>query len=246
MYPFLLTIVAASYLWPTGATRQAVWSCIILNSITLAAACSTYFQLCGNGSVGSQAQATGSAGFLQEAVCMRYLAPVPTKEYPKFSRWMLYAERNSSALQQLDAAGAVNMNGSCSSALPAAAPAAASAPGNVSSSSSRKRKRSSGNVSTAALLVPPVHGSSPAAAPLLVNTSGMATLVHPLPAAQPEDGGTVISPVFTMWCTLIALYISRWLLLFRAFPHCMRYTWQLLCGRLACAVAELRLRLLCG
>jgi hypothetical protein len=178
-----------------------VWSCIILNSITLAAACSTYFQLCGNGSVGSQGLSAGSAGFLQEAVCMRYLAPIPTTEYPKFSGWMLYAERNSSAVQ-FDAASAANMTGSCSSTLPAAVPAASSAPGNVSSTSS-KRKRSSGNASS--------EDSGSAAAPLLVNTSALATLVHPLPTVQPDDGGTVMSPVFTMWCTLMALYISEWL-----------------------------------
>lgn len=186
---------------PSGATRQAVWSCIILNSITLAAACSTYFQLCGNGSVGSQGLAAGSAGFMQDAVCMRYLAPIPTTEYPKFSRWMLYAERNSSA-SLADDAGSVNGTGSCSSTVAAPAPAASSALGNSSSSSE--------NVSAAMPLVPPLHGSSPAAAPALVNASALASLVHPLPTtAQPDDGGTVISPVFTMWCTLIALYISK-------------------------------------
>ncbi|WIA33540.1 hypothetical protein OEZ86_006664 [Tetradesmus obliquus] len=123
-----LLAIHAKLLAPApGATRQAVWSCIILNSITLAAACSTYFQLCGNGSVGSTGPlAGGSAGFLQDAVCMRYLAPIPTTEYPKFSRWML---------------------------------------------------------------------------------SSLASLVGSLPGGAPEEHGTVISPVFTMWCTLIALYI---------------------------------------
>jgi hypothetical protein len=186
-----------------------VWSCIILNSITLAAACSTYFQLCGNGTVGSQGLAAGSAGFLQDAVCMRYLAPIPTTEYPKFSHWMLYAERNGSASQPdaaAAAAAAANVTSSCSSACAAPAAAASTATGNSSS----KQEGSSDNVSAALLLVqPPAGSSSLSAAPLLVDPSALAALVQPLQSAQPDDGGTVISPVFTMWCTLIALYISE-------------------------------------
>jgi hypothetical protein len=64
--------------------------------------------------------------------------------------------------------------------------------------------------------------------------------VHPLPTVQPEDGGTVMSPVFTMWCTLIALYISRWLFCLRAFAQCMWQAVLLIYSLTACAAALLQ------
>jgi hypothetical protein len=71
-----------------GVSAKALWSCVLLNCMVLAVACSTYFSLCGNG--GSALEAAASQGPVRRAVCAKWLAPIQTLQYPTFSAWMLY------------------------------------------------------------------------------------------------------------------------------------------------------------
>jgi hypothetical protein len=73
-----------------GVSAKALWSCVLLNCMVLAVACSTYFSLCGNG--GSALEAAASQGPVRRAVCAKWLAPIQTLQYPTFSAWMLYGE----------------------------------------------------------------------------------------------------------------------------------------------------------
>jgi hypothetical protein len=205
MIPLLLPV-----LYFTGASRQAIWTVIILNSVTLSAACSTYFQLCGNGTVAAAAAAAGQAssngtsggGVLYEAVCLRWLAPIPTREYPNFSAWMLYGEQIGSSSS--GSSSSSSSNSSDTAAVPAA-PAPFSPPALLMAAAAAAAA-ASGNTSQSSLLAS--NGSGGIGQPL-------GGLVSTLQAVKslPEDGESVISPVFTMWITLVALYISKQALL---------------------------------
>eukprot|EP00879_Flechtneria_rotunda_P021371 GHRR01022526.1.p1 GENE.GHRR01022526.1~~GHRR01022526.1.p1 ORF type:complete len:400 (+),score=129.69 GHRR01022526.1:397-1596(+) len=208
--------VHLKWLRPTpGVSRQAAWSCIILNSLTLAAACSTYFQLCGNGAPGdSQGSARlAGTGLLQEAVCSTWLAPIPTREYPNFSAWMLYGERNASSnSSSLEAGAAVaKKNVTVTAAICSSAGADVAGIANLSSSTYSSYI---GNSSPSVLQYPPVAvtpvpKSDVTATNATSGGSSLAEFVLALPLHGPEDGEAVISPVFTMWITLVALYISE-------------------------------------
>lgn len=178
--PLLLLLCPSVDLTCTsGATQQALWSCIVLNSITLSAACSTYFQLCGNGAAGpgsSSSQGSGLSAVLHDAVCVKYLAPIATQEYPKFSAWMLYGESNSSS---------------------AHVAAAAAARQNRCSSTGRSWLGFGGS-SNCEPYVPVVNSSS-----------SLVEFVKSVPVGDLDAGGSVISPVFTVWITLVTLYIGE-------------------------------------
>lgn len=174
-----------------GATQQAVWTCLLLNTLTLAMTCSTYFQLCGNGGAREGLQ---DSSFLHQAVCTNWLAPIATREYPNFSAWMLYGERSNEAT--LSAAAAAT-----------AQQARVASPSPSSSSSSGSSSRS--------IFDPAFWWGSPPPPPPppeepfglgAFNASHLAELVAPVSSA--DSGGSVISPVFTMWITLVALYIG--------------------------------------
>ena len=51
-----------------GATQKAVWTSVLLNTLTLAMTCSTYFQLCGNG--GAREGLQGSSFLHQASLCL--------------------------------------------------------------------------------------------------------------------------------------------------------------------------------
>jgi len=129
---------------------------VILNALTFAIACSTYYSFCGN------AAAAGGAGdrhsppdFFRSAVCGKWLHPVSAVRHPAFSAWVIYGE----------------------------------AAGNASSS-----PPSAGEASTQS-----------SAAPVVLEVDypldGLGALA--VPATQ------VISPVFTTWLTLFALFLAN-------------------------------------
>ena len=67
---------------PTLFCPQA-WSVVVLNSMTLALACSTYYSFCGNAAAGGGAQWGGGSGQSVKAlVCSRWLPPVTAQERP--------------------------------------------------------------------------------------------------------------------------------------------------------------------
>lgn len=169
---------------PAGATQQAVWTCVLLNTLTLAMTCSTYYQLCGNGGVREGLQ---DSSFLHQAVCAHWLSPIPTTEYPNFSGWMLYGDTADDAVH-LKAAAA------------AARTAAPSPRGSGSSSSIFNVSYWFGSPAPPPPPAEEAFGLGP------FNASQIAELVSPVNG--PDSTGSVISPVFTMWITLVALYIG--------------------------------------
>jgi hypothetical protein len=69
----LLTLCTVGSLLSVGATQKAVWTSVLLNTLTLAMTCSTYFQLCGNGGVregplGSSFLHQASTGFMPRCI----------------------------------------------------------------------------------------------------------------------------------------------------------------------------------
>lgn len=169
---------------PAGATQQAVWTCVLLNTLTLAMTCSTYYQLCGNGGVREGLQ---DSSFFHQAVCAHWLSPIPTTEYPNFSGWMLYGDTADDAVHRKAAAAAART-------------AAPSPRGSGSSSSIFNASFWFGSPAPPPPPVEEAFGLGP------FNASQIAELVSPVNG--PDSNGSVISPVFTMWITLVALYIG--------------------------------------
>lgn len=159
---------------------------MLLNTLTLAMTCSTYFQLCGNGGAREGLQ---DSSFLHQAVCGHWLSPVSTSEYPNFSAWMLYGERS-------DDAGVPNK--------PAVVHAAAGSARGGSSGSSSSIFNASFWWGAPAPPPPPADEGFGLGG---FNASQLAELVSPVNG--PDSSGSVISPVFTMWITLVALYIGK-------------------------------------
>lgn len=185
----------------TGATQQAVWTCVLLNTLTLAMTCSTYFQLCGNGGAREGLQ---DSSFLHQAVCMHWLAPIPTRQYPNFSAWMLYGEADDGAGGSSSGGSGGGGGGGLYSSRQAAAAAAAAAAHTPARSSSGFF---SGGFSLWGSPPPPPPPPQEFLGPF--NASQLAELVSTV-SVGPNSGGSVISPVFTMWITLVALYIGTW------------------------------------
>ncbi|KIY94245.1 hypothetical protein MNEG_13717 [Monoraphidium neglectum] len=80
---------------PGGAVAREMWTAVIFNSCSLAVSCTTYYSLCGNGSddaLLSRGATGGAMGPARQAVCAKWLAPILTAQYPKFSAWMLVGE----------------------------------------------------------------------------------------------------------------------------------------------------------
>lgn len=65
----------------SGSARQA-WSIVVLNSATLALACSTYYSFCGNAAAGAGGGGGGGGTSVRDLVCSRWLPPVTTREHP--------------------------------------------------------------------------------------------------------------------------------------------------------------------
>ena len=80
---------------PSGAEA---WSLLLLNSATVTLACSTYHSYCGNGGRAGSKEGTADdggstrGGYFQNAVCMKWLHPIRTVDYPLFAAWMTYGE----------------------------------------------------------------------------------------------------------------------------------------------------------
>ena len=62
-------------------------SLLLLNSMAMAVACSAYHGFCGNGAV---LQLSEGMGVLKSAVCVTWLHPLPTAQYPKLAAWMIH------------------------------------------------------------------------------------------------------------------------------------------------------------
>lgn len=177
-----------------------MWTCTLLNTLTLAMTCSTYYQLCGNGGIREGLQ---DSSFLHEAVCGHWLSPISTTEYPNFSAWMLYGEAAGSTAA---AAAAHSKPAAARSSTFAPSPRGGGSGGGSSSSSIFNASFWWG---AAAPSPPPLVVSDPfGLGPF--NASQIAELVSSVPqgGTDSSSSGSVISPVFTMWITLVALYIG--------------------------------------
>ncbi|KAK9835056.1 hypothetical protein WJX81_007542 [Elliptochloris bilobata] len=140
-----------------AAGRKEALSLILLNSMSLSVACSTYYSFCGNAAATlaeGGAPAAGAAGRaidggLRAALCRKWLHPIGMREHPAFSSWVIYGE------------GAAEAAGACGA-------------GNATC----------GLTGLLAVDVP-LDGRGPTA----------------IPAAE------TMSPVFTLWITLVAMYL---------------------------------------
>lgn len=170
-----------------------MWTCTLLNTLTLAMTCSTYYQLCGNGGIREGLQ---DSSFLHEAVCAHWLSPISTTEYPNFSAWMLYGE-------------AAGDTAAAHSKPSAAARSTSAAPSPLSSSGSSSIFNASFWWGAPAPSPPPPPAVDPFGHLGPFNASQIAELVSSVPhGGTDSSSGSVISPVFTMWITLVALYIG--------------------------------------
>lgn len=76
-------------LYSPGVGRRSMYTLVVLNSLTLAIACSTYYSFCGNAGL---KQKDGSAGEFRAAICNKWLHPVAIRDHPIFASWVLYGE----------------------------------------------------------------------------------------------------------------------------------------------------------
>eukprot|EP00198_Chlamydomonas_reinhardtii_P006217 XP_001695553.1 predicted protein [Chlamydomonas reinhardtii] len=157
---FLIVVFLASLAFFRGL--RELWVVLLLNAAIIAVACSTYYTFCGNGRF---VVSPGRTPPLKAAVCSKWLHPILTSEYPRFSSWMLYGEGSGLGLDMGNAT---------------AAGGGSSRNGSSSSSSS------SGSGSFISVDFP-LDGEG----------------VKDVPA------GDVLSPVFSMWVTLVAVYVGE-------------------------------------
>jgi hypothetical protein len=68
-----------------------VFTLVVLNSMTLAIACSTYYSLCGNSGTANMDEAS-STDSVRTAVCGKWLRPLHVGRHRAFSRWVIYGE----------------------------------------------------------------------------------------------------------------------------------------------------------
>ncbi|DBB07470.1 TPA: hypothetical protein ACH3X3_008941 [Trebouxia sp. C0006] len=81
--------VMSPALYSPGVGRRNMYTLVILNSLNLAVACSTYYSFCGNAGL---KQKDGSAGEFRAAICNKWLHPVAIRDHPAFASWVLYGE----------------------------------------------------------------------------------------------------------------------------------------------------------
>lgn len=151
--------LVAPRLVDANSGARHVFTLVILNAMTFAIACSTYYSFCGNAAASANAQSglggASAADILRASICSKWLHPVSAVRHPAFSAWVIYGE-------------------------------------------------AAGNASSAAALVeaampPPLE--APAVLNVDIPLDGRGAV--PLPAAE------AISPVFTTWLTLFAMFIAN-------------------------------------
>ena len=99
---------------PMAGPREA-WSIVLLNSVNLAVACSTFYSFCGNAADGGDLGA-GQGGDWKAAVCHRWLQPVSVGGHSAFTRWVIYYSASSSAPGDAPTPPAAAVNASSASA----------------------------------------------------------------------------------------------------------------------------------
>ena len=95
-----LRVLSPRLLGPTDGALRA-FTVVILNSMNLAIACSTYYSLCGNAPAGSPASAADAADAVRSAVCGKWLHPLSAVRHPAFSSWVIYGEASGGASDAL-------------------------------------------------------------------------------------------------------------------------------------------------
>ena len=103
----------------SSGARDA-FTTVVLNSVNLAMACSSYYSLCGNApsSSGDGGSSTMSEDAVRSAVCGRWLHPLPAVEHSLFSAWVIYGE---SSVNRSVPNGTVSPGGGAAAAAAAAA-----------------------------------------------------------------------------------------------------------------------------
>ncbi|GIL77238.1 hypothetical protein Vretifemale_6729 [Volvox reticuliferus] len=169
---------------------RELWILLLLNSMIIAVACSTYYSFCGNGTL---VVGEGTPAF-KVAVCAKWLHPILTADYPRFASWMLYGEGSAYTLAGGGAAdaGAAADGGSSSTSVPQNG---ASGPAGFIFGSGY------GN---------DTHGSAGGDGDGDGSSSGYISVDFPFDGdgMQSVPAGDVLSPVLCMWVTLVALYIA--------------------------------------
>eukprot|EP00210_Caulerpa_lentillifera_P006894 g6591.t1 len=88
--------VSCGYISPflisPAAEASELRAAIMINSMSLAIACSTYFSFCGNAVA---EEMNPSSSWMKKSVCHGWLEPVEADKYPTFKSWVLYGERGS-------------------------------------------------------------------------------------------------------------------------------------------------------
>ncbi|KAL6745958.1 hypothetical protein V8C86DRAFT_2959352, partial [Haematococcus lacustris] len=137
-----------------GTAARTVSGLLLLNSASLALACSMYHSFCGNGLAGEDGRSAATG--LRSQLCAKWLHPLTTQQYPTFSAWMLYGEGS---------------------------------PGAAGNSSSHEG----------------VGGGAAVRPPRIISID------FPLDGLGQVavQAGSVLSPVLTMWITLVVMFIAN-------------------------------------
>ncbi|GLI59475.1 hypothetical protein VaNZ11_001358 [Volvox africanus] len=170
-----------------GSGLREMWILLLLNSMIIAVACSTYYSFCGNGTL----VVDESTPAFKVAVCAKWLHPILTADYPRFASWMLYGEGSAYTLA---GGGATD---------------AEAAPGGRSGCTFVEQNGSSG---PAGLTFDSGYGNCTDGSGGDGDgcSSGYISVDFPFDGhgMQSVPAADVLSPVLCMWVTLMALYIA--------------------------------------
>ena len=172
------------------AGMREAWSIVLMNSVNLAVACSVYYSFCGNAPAWTGGAVGGEPW--KEALCLKWLHPVSASSHSAFTRWMIYGEAATNASSTAPPGG-----GGGGNRLWGRAPAPAPAPG-----ASRFMQIDfplDGKVCRAAR--PCSRPVTPAPGPQLTPCR-----CDPLQGQLPVAATDLVSPIFTLWLTLLLMY----------------------------------------
>jgi hypothetical protein len=206
---------------PTAGARQA-WSIVLLNSVNLAVACSVYYSFCGNAPRGP---APPHAGGLKEAVCHKWLHPVSASSHSAFTRWVIYGEAAANRTAAVNGGPAPPATRLWGGAPPPRVPAAAAASfiqvdfpldGKVGGRMGVWGGEAGGVLllrwggrRSWALAAASAGAHSHEAVPPPSHTHTHETHPRTRQGLLPVPADDLVSPIFTMWVTLLLMYAAN-------------------------------------
>jgi len=90
---FSFRTVSTKFLYIPPSSKE-MFSIVVLNSLTLALACSTYYSFCGNAAIVGEQRDGRLSGedAVRRYVCMDVLKPLPARRHSAYGSWMIYGD----------------------------------------------------------------------------------------------------------------------------------------------------------